>query len=118
MKDIKVLETKFLNSIFQSNVLPLVRMDRKEIYSDKFTEAENKQIEELIRDKHTILGLDIYRYSHYPREKQPFLPHLFEKICQETWDLITQNFEYIFQKYNAISNRSGELKKEDYYILV
>jgi hypothetical protein len=116
MKDIKLLEKKFLNALFNSNVLPKIRTDRNEVYSEYFTEEENKLIEELITDKHTVLGFDIYRYSQYPREKQPFLPHLFENIYGETWLLITQNFEYIFQKYNSIINRDGELKAKDYYI--
>ena len=116
MKDIKVLENDFLNSIFSSNVLPLIRMDRNEVYRDDFTEKENKRIEELLKDKHTVLGFDIYRYSQYERKRQPFLPHLLEKIYGQTWQLITENFEYIFQKYNCITNRSGELKAQDYYI--
>jgi hypothetical protein len=116
MKNIKVLETEFLNTLFESNVIPRIRIDRNEVYSSEFTDEEKKKIEELISDKHTILGFDIYRYSQYSREKQPFIPHLFEKIQEQTWDLITQNFEYIFQKYNSITNRSGEIKASDYYI--
>lgn len=116
MKDIKVLETDFLNSLFSSNVIPRIRINRNKVYPADFTQKENKQIEELIKDKHTVLGLDIYRYSQYERKKQPFLPHLLEKIHEQTWQLITQNFEYMFQKYNSITNRSGELKAQDYYI--
>jgi len=116
MKDIKDIETDFLNALFSSNVIPRIRIDRNKVYLDKFTKEENKRIEELITDKHTVLGFDIYRYSQYEKEKRPFLPHLLEKIYDETWQLITQNFEYIFQKYNSITNRSGELKAQDYYI--
>ena len=116
MKEIKELETEFINKIFHSNVLPLVRINNNETYSNIFTEEERIYIEALINDKHTVLGFDIYRYSQYTREKQPFIPHLFEKIRQHTWELISQNFDYIFQKYNTINNRSGELKAEDYYI--
>lgn len=116
MKDMKVLETEFLNALFSSNVIPRIRTDRNQVYPNEFTVDEKKRIEELITNKHTVLGFDIYRYSQYPREKQPFLPHLFEKVYQETWGLITQNFEYIFQKYNSITNRSGKLKAPDYYI--
>jgi len=108
MKDIKVLETDFLNALFSSNVIPRIRTDRNKVYPDNFTEEENKRIEELITDKHTVLGFDIYRYSQYERKKQPFLPHLLENIYDETWQLITQNFEYIFQKYNSITNFSGD----------
>lgn len=116
MKDIKDIETDFLNALFNSNVIPRIRTNRNKVYPDKFTKKENKLIEELITDKHTVLGFDIYRYSQYEKEKQPFLPHLLEMIYDETWKLITQNFEYIFQKYNSITNRSGELKAQDYYI--
>ncbi|MFC1604632.1 hypothetical protein ACFL5F_06355 [Planctomycetota bacterium] len=116
MKDIKILEKEFLNALFKSNVSPRIRTDRKKIYPDHFTDEEKKKIEELIKDKYPVLGFDIYRYSQYPKEKQPFLPHLFEKIYEQTWDLVTQNFEYIFQKYNSFTNRSGELKLQDYYI--
>ena len=116
MKDIKILEKEFLNALFKSNVIPRIRTDRKKIYPDHFTDEEKKKIEELITDKYPVLGFDIYRYSQYSREKQPFLPHLFEKIQEETWGLITQNFEYIFQKYNSFTNRSGEIKASDYYI--
>ena len=115
MEDIKVLETDFLNALFSSNVIPRIRIGR-EVYPDDFTEEENKQIEELIKEKHTVLGFDMYRYSQYERKKQPFLPHLFEKIHDEAWQLITQNFEYVFQKYSSITNRSGKLKVQDYYI--
>jgi len=120
MKDIKILEKEFLNAFFKSNVHPRIRADRKQIYPDHFTDEEKEKIEEkieeLIKDKHAVLGFDIYRYSQYSREKQPFLPHLFEKIFEQTWDLVAQNFEYIFQKYNTIKNRSGEIKLQDYYI--
>ncbi|MHC4328721.1 MAG: hypothetical protein ACYSWW_11455 [Planctomycetota bacterium] len=116
MNNIKVLETEFLNALFNSNVIPRIRTDRNQVYPNEFTDDEKKRIEELITDKHTVLGFDIYRCSQYPREKQPLLPHLFAKVYQETWGLITQNFEYIFQRYNSITNHSGKLKAPDYYI--
>ena len=91
-------------------------MDQKNVYPNEFNDEQKQKIENLITDKHTILGIDIYKYSQYSRETQPFIPHLFEKIYEESWGLIIQNFEYIFQKYSSIRDRSRELKAQDYYI--
>lgn len=115
MLKIEEIETDMLNSFFNSNIVPRIRLNNNDNYN-AFSKEELTQIEKIIKSKVTVLGFDIYKYSHYSGEKQPFIPHLFELIYNETWNLITQNFDFLFQNYRSIDNSAAEMKHDDYFI--
>ena len=51
-------------------------------------------------------------------EKQIFVPHLFDLIYDYSWHLITRNFAFLFQNYDAInrSNRNQLIKHNEFFI--
>jgi hypothetical protein len=119
MLNIAELEQNVLNEIFSSNVLPRVRLLRSEEYNEQYTKEELELFSNLTAKRFTVVGIDIYRYSLFPTEKQIFIPHLFELVYQHSWDLIRENFSYLFQHHGKVLNAG--LKKEylnpnDYFI--
>lgn len=118
MINIAALNKKLLNELFSSNVLPRIRLKRQEGYPKEYTDEEKRRIQNLVEKKHTIVGIDIYQYSSFPTNKQIFIPHLFELIYNQTWDLITQNFSFIFQDYHKFGDlkNNEDIVPEDYFI--
>jgi len=110
MINIAELKQELLNELFSSNVLPLIQLNKKEKYPRKYTDKEKYKIQKLVEKKHTVVGIDIYQYSSFPTNKQVFVPHLFEQMYIYAWNLIKQNYSFIFQDYRNI----GDAKKSKY----
>lgn len=119
MDHIKEINRDLLDKLFESNVLPRVRVNRSEQYSNQYSEEEWLAINSIIGVKSTVVGIDIYRYSQFSPEKQMFVPHLFDLIYEHSWQLITQNFSFLFQHYDAVDRpREHKLyiKPKEYFI--
>ena len=99
MLKISELEQDVLNKMFSSNILPLIRLNSSEKYSDQYKQEELDIISSLTTKQFTVVGIDIYQYSLFPSEKQIFIPHLFEMVYNHSWKLIQENFCYLFQHY-------------------
>jgi len=97
MIEIEEIKQEFLNKIFSSNVLPRVRTNKNETFSEEYSEEELSEIKKIIGKKLTVVGIDIYRYSQFPSEKQMFVPHLFDLIYDHSWQIITQNFTFLLK---------------------
>jgi len=83
-----------------------------------YTAAESAEIGQIIESKAAVVGIDIYRYSQFPTEKQMFIPHLYDLIYDETWNLIKQNYSFLFQEYGDLIDLSPEqhIKHKAYLI--
>lgn len=118
MINIVELNQELLNELFSSNVLPRIRLKKQEVYPKEYTDEEKGRIQKLVEKKHTVVGIDIYQYSSFPTNKQIFIPHLFELIYNQTWDIITQNFSFIFQDYHKFGDlrNNKDIVPEEYFI--
>lgn len=98
MKKIPEVTQEMLNKYFHANVEPFFRryVDIKEL--SQFTDDENKQIEGLLDNRFSILGIDIYQYSLFPPEKLMFVPFVFLKVYEYSARLLKDNFSFLFQK--------------------
>lgn len=63
-----------------------------------------RPIEDYFQDgryrKRAVLGMDIYRYSQYPEEKQRLIPVIFNLLYEATIDQCLKTQRFLFQKYN------------------
>ncbi len=118
MIEIKEIDSDLLNKLFDSNIVPRIVLDNTEKYMNEYSTPEKSEIEKLISQKHTVLGMDIYRYSEFDTNQQMFIPHLFDRIYQESWRLIKQNFTFLFQNYGNIldSDRRKFIQQDEYFI--
>ncbi len=118
MINIEKINQEFLNKLFDSNILPRVRINKSEKFSQEYSDEELAEIRRIIGQRLTVVGIDIYRYSRLPPEKQMFVPHLFDLIYDYSWDLITQNFNFLFQHYDAMyrSNREQLIKHSEFFL--
>ena len=118
MINIAELNQELLNELFSSNVLPRIRLTKQEEYSTEYTKEEKDRIQKFTEKKHTVVGIDIYQYSSFPTNKQIFIPHLFELIYNQTWDLITQNYSFIFQDYHKFGDlrNNEDIVPKEYFI--
>ena len=97
LAEMVVIDGSFLSRHFGANIIPKIRVLGKE--SDLTgTEGEFRTLIDAIAQKHhTVLGIDIYRYSQYQADAQPFVPFAFREIYNKTMELVYENHEYIFQ---------------------
>ncbi len=117
MIEIKSIEQDMLNELFNSNIRPRIQLNKNDVYSVKFSDDELVKIKEIEKSYHTVVGIDIYQYSLFPIKKQIFIPHLFKLIYDATWEMIVENYEFIFQNYKWIKHPDDNLMKyEDYFI--
>jgi len=118
MFSIKDISQDLLNRLFSSNVVPRIQLMHDEKFMLDYTAAESAEIGQIIESKAAVVGIDIYRYSQFPTEKQMFIPHLYDLIYDETWNLIKQNYSFLFQEYGDLIDLSPEqhIKHKAYLI--
>jgi len=118
MLDIREVSQEMLNRLFGSNVVPRIQLLRNESYSTEFTSEEKTALRRITETKAAVVGIDIYQYSQFPTEKQVFIPHLFELIYNDTWHLIKQNYEFLFQQYGKLleADSANHLVHTEYFI--
>jgi hypothetical protein len=118
MINIAELKKELLNKMFEFNVLPRVRFKKQEEYPKEYTEEEKAEILKLTSQKHTVVGIDIYQYSLFPADKQIFIPPLFALIYNHTWELITENYSYIFQHYRKFGDidNANRIDRNNHFI--
>ncbi|KKL66668.1 hypothetical protein LCGC14_2142680 [marine sediment metagenome] len=118
MIDIAELNQELLNELFSSNVIPHIQLNRQVKHPEIYDPDENNKIQKLIEKKHTVVGIDIYQYSSFPPNRQVFIPHLFEQIYNKTWELITQNYSFIFQDYHKFTDirKKEGIAPQEYFI--
>jgi len=118
MINIAELQQELLNELFSSNVLPRIQLKKQEKYPREYTGGEKDKIQKLVEKKHTVVGIDIYQYSLFLTNQQIFIPHLFELMYVQTWNLITENYSFIFQDYRKIGDiKSNErIEQIEYFI--
>jgi len=54
--------------------------------------------------KKSVLGLDIYKYSGYPEEKQNFIPYVFDLLLDETDKQLKSEEKTLFESFNIKDN--------------
>jgi len=118
MFSVKDISQDLLNRLFSSNVVPRIQLLRNEEFMPDYTAAESDDIRQITESKAAVVGIDIYRYSQYPTEKQMFIPHLYDLIYDETWHLIKQNYSFLFQEYGDVIdlNPDQHIKHKAYFI--
>jgi hypothetical protein len=118
MFSVKSISQDLLNRLFSSNVVPRIELSHDEEFTPNYTAAELDDIRQITESKATVVGIDIYRYSQYPTEKQIFIPHLYDVIYGETWNLIKQNYSFLFQEYGDVTdlNSDQHIKHKAYFI--
>jgi len=104
MKSIHEIPQELLNELFNSNIIPHIQLVQNDQYDEHYSDTEKQKIEEIASSLRAVIGIDIYRYSRYPIEKQMFIPHLFDLIYEETWHLIKQNYVFLFQEYGTLKD--------------
>jgi hypothetical protein len=97
-------------------VHPRVQVNHDEVFPADFTPEELLKIGEISSGIATVVGIDIYRYSQLPTERQMFVPHLFDEIYDETWHLIRQKFAYLFQEYGQLMQSGSFVDYKSHFI--
>lgn len=118
MFSVKDISQDLLNRLFSSNVVPRIQLGHDEKFVPDYTAAESADIRQIIESKAVVVGIDIYRYSQFPSEKQMFIPHLYDLIYDESWHLIKQNYSFLFQEYGDVIDINPEqhIKHKAYFI--
>lgn len=118
MNNLEELNVDILNFLFNSNIRPRIQLNKDDKYSTNFNTEELNKINKLLNNFSTVVGIDIYKYSQFEKNKQIFIPHLFESLFEETWQLIRPNYDYLFQNYNRIGEveDNNKMNYKDYFI--
>jgi len=97
------------------NVSPHIEIDNQKREPDQNNDTEINEISTLLSSLHTVLGFDIYHYSQYEVEQQILIPPLFNYLYSDSWNLVKQNYSYIFQDYDNMM-RTDAKNHVDYFI--
>jgi hypothetical protein len=105
---IKELDNETLNKLYHVNIFPRIQIgSEKRIFNDDVN-VDQIKVEQLLLDMYTVIGFDIFQYSQFEEHQQVFIPMLFETMYYEAWNLVKQNYLYIFQLYDTHSNINAE----------
>ncbi|MFA4901182.1 MAG: hypothetical protein WC600_00400 [Desulfobaccales bacterium] len=115
MNDVPEITELFINEMFQANVEPLFRrnVDYTDLERFSFTKKQNKQVEEILNKKFSVLGFDIYKYSKFPQEKQIYIPLVLQKVYEYAVRLLKDNFTFLFQKVEKTYFLNGLISTGD-----
>jgi hypothetical protein len=116
MNELPEISEQMLNELFQASNQPLFRrnVNYNDISQLTFTESQNSKIAEILNVKFSVIGFDIFQYSHFSQDKQLFVPFVLYKVYDYALQLVKDNFSFLFQKVDKsflqnrfISNGDG-----------
>jgi hypothetical protein len=115
MIDVPEIEDRLVNEIFQANVQPLFRrnIDYDDYENFIVTDGQKSQIKTILNKEYSVLGFDVYQYSHLPQEKQIFVPLVLQKAYNYAVDLLKDNFTFLFQKVEKLDLKNGLISTGD-----
>jgi hypothetical protein len=97
--NIAELKYETLGKVYQINIGPRIQLG---VIRERPEEniVARQELNNVLLQKQTVLGFDIFQYSQYDEEKQLLIPSLFELIYNDAWNLVIQNYSFVFQKYD------------------
>lgn len=101
MKHIQEVTREVLNGLFELNVEPFFRrrIDRDELNKFSQNNKQSDEVDNLLRQEFSVLGIDIFRYSSFPVEKQIFVPVVFRQVYDYAVRILRDNFKWLFQSH-------------------
>jgi hypothetical protein len=76
LADLKKIDKYFIDHIDDQSTSPDDRNKDEE-------EMKRFSLDHIVQERKSVLGLDIYKYSSYPADKQNMIPFIFDKIKDE-----------------------------------